>query len=60
MFFDQKIQDCKDITEDDVQGFIDSFTFPDIDQWCADQYESDRDSWADSKYEEEKDRRMGI
>ena len=47
-------------TEDDVQGFIDSFTFPDEDQWCADEYESRRDSFEDAKYEEEKERRMGL
>ena len=44
------------ITEDDIQGFIDSFTFPDIDQWCADQYESERDAYADAKYQEFKEK----
>ena len=47
-------------TEDDVQGFIDSFTFPDEEQWCTDEYESRRGSFEDAKYEEEKERRMGL
>ena len=48
------------ITEDDIQGFLDSFDFPDVDEWCASEYESRRDSFEDAKYEEMKDERMGL
>ena len=48
------------LTEDDIQGFLDSFTFPDEEDWAADEFESRRDSYYDAKMEEEKDRRMGI
>jgi hypothetical protein len=52
--------EINEISEDDVQGFLDSFTFPDRDDWLADEYESMIDSCADQAYEEERDRRMGI
>ena len=48
------------ITEDDIQGFIDSFDFPDEDEWCEDELESQRDAFEDAKYEEYKDRKMGL
>ena len=48
------------ITEDDVQGFMDSFTFPEEDEWCMDKACSEADEWADSKMEEERDRKMGL
>ncbi len=48
------------ITEDDVQGFIDSFTFPDEDEWCMDKACSEADDWGDMKMEEERDRQMGL
>ena len=44
------------ISMDDMQGFIDSFDFPDEYQWCADEYESRRDSFEDAKYQEWKER----
>jgi len=43
------------LTFDDVQGFLDSFTFPDVADWCASEYESRRDSYEDAKYEEMKE-----
>ena len=46
-----------DITEDDIQGFLYSFTFPDVADWCAAEYESRRDSFEDAKYQEFKDER---
>ena len=46
------------LTEDDVQGFMDSFDFPDEDQWAIDEYESRQDSFYDAKYESFKDERM--
>ena len=48
------------VTEDDLQGFIDSFDFPDEDEWCATEFESQRDSFEDAKYEEYRDRKMGL
>ncbi len=48
------------ITEDDVQGFIDSFTFPDEGDWCMDKACSEADDWGDMKMEEERDRQMGL
>jgi hypothetical protein len=48
------------LTEDDVQGFLDSFTFPDEDEWAFDQVQSELDDIADAKYEQMRDERMGI
>lgn len=45
------------ITEEDVQGFIDSFTFPDVAEWCNSEVESQLDDIADAKYEAMKDER---
>ena len=44
------------ITEDDIQGFIDSFDFPDEEQWAINKYESRRDSFYDAKYQEYKEK----
>ena len=44
------------ITEEDIQGFLDSFTFPSEDEWVVDEYESRRDSFNDQKYQEYKER----
>ena len=48
------------ITEDDIQGFLDSFTFPDVADWCASEYQSRLESFEDAKYEAEKERKMGL
>ena len=45
------------VTEDDLQGFLDSFTFPDEADWCADEYEEKQGAYADAKYEEMRDDR---
>ena len=44
------------VTEDDIQGFLDSFDFPDVDEWCASEYESRLGEYADQKYNEWKER----
>ncbi len=46
------------LTEDDVQGFLDSFTFPDEVDWCADQLQSEIDTIGDQKYQEWKERNI--
>ena len=45
------------ITEDDIQGFIDSFDFPEEFEYCAMEFESELDTMADMKYEQMKDER---
>jgi len=45
-----------DITEDDLQGFIDSFDFPSEEQWVVDEYQSRLDDFNDQKYQEYKER----
>ena len=44
------------ITEDDLQGFLDSFTFPDEGDWAYDQVQSELDDIGDQKYQEYKER----
>ena len=46
------------VSEDDITGFIDSFTFDSEEEWCINEYESRRDSYHDQKYQEFKDRDM--
>ena len=46
------------MTEEDVQGFLDSFTFQDKYQWIYDKAESEAGDYADQAYEDYKDRRM--
>ena len=48
------------LTEEDVQGFLDSFTFPDETEWSWNEMESELDDIDDQRYEEEKDRKMGL
>jgi len=57
-----KYKECEitKITEDDLQGFIDSFTFPDENDWCMEKACGEVDDYYDAKYEEEKDRKMGL
>jgi hypothetical protein len=45
------------IDEDDVQGFIDSFTFPDEDEWAYDQVENEIADIEDQRYQQMKDER---
>ena len=39
-----------DLTYDDIQGFLDSFTFPDEEEWLASEYESHLGECADQAY----------
>ena len=48
------------INEDDVQGFLDSFDFPDYYDWAIDYIEGAASDYGDYMYEQEKDRRMGL
>ena len=59
-YFTTKMGMHTTITEDDVQGFLDSFTFESEAEWCASEYESQRDDYGDAKYEEMRDRKMGL
>ena len=45
------------VTEDDIQGFIDSFTFKEEFEWCADELELELADIADLKYQQMKDER---
>jgi len=49
--------DFHDITEDDLQGFLDSWTFPNEADWCADEYQNELETIGDIKYQEMKDER---
>ena len=49
-----------DLTEDDVKGFLESFTFPEEFEWAASEYESQIDAYEDAKHEEARDERMGL
>ena len=44
------------ITEDDLQGFLDNFTFPEEGDWAYDQVQSELDDIGDQRYQEWKDR----
>ncbi len=44
------------ITEDDLQGFLDNFTFPEEYDWAYDQVQSELDDIGDQKYQEYKER----
>ena len=48
------------VTEDDIQGFLDNFTFEDEYDWCFNEYEEQRLAFEDAKYEESRDREMGL
>ena len=61
--FNQQFKDTffkDDLTEEGVQGFLDSFDFPSESDWAVDEYESRRDSFYDAKYEEMRDERNGL
>ena len=53
------VKDCKAIsfTEDDVQGFLDSFDFPEQWDWAYDKVQSELDDIGDQKYEQMRDER---
>ena len=45
------------ITEDDIRGFLDSFTFPEEGDWAMDKAESELEDIEDQRYEQWKDER---
>ncbi len=47
-------------TEEDIQGFMDSFTFPDPSSWCYDKVMADLDEIGDQQYEQMRDERCGL
>ena len=54
------IMNPKQITYDDIQGFLDSFEQPDELEWAQSEVESELQGFEDSKYEAFKDQRMGV
>ena len=46
------------ITEDDIQGFLDSFTFEDEADWAWSKMESEIDDIGDQMHEQARDERM--
>ena len=57
-FCDNKILTISELTEDDVQGFLDSFNFPYESDWAANAVQNELDDIGDQRYEEERDRRI--
>jgi len=43
------------ITEDDIQGFLDSFEFPDEEEWIASKVESEYGDYMDQAYDQMRD-----
>ena len=52
--------DHQAVNEDDLQGFIDNFEFPNEDEWAFDEVQSELDDIGDQQYEQMKDERMGL
>ena len=48
------------LTESDIRGFLESFTFPEEFEWSASEYESQIDAYEDAKFEEARDERLGL
>lgn len=48
------------LTEDDVQGFLDSFDFEDEDEWAFNEVQSELDDIGDALHEQRRDERMGL
>jgi hypothetical protein len=40
----------EDITKDDIQGFLDSWSFPSEYEWCEDKFNEERGAYEDAKY----------
>ena len=59
-FMRDTLKDNDIITEDDVQGFLDSFDFPDEDTWSFDAVQSELDDIGDQQMELARDREMGL
>ena len=47
----------KFVTYDDIQGFLESFSFPSEGEWSMDKVQSELDDIGDQKYEQWKDER---
>ena len=45
------------LTEDDVRGFLESFTFPEEGEWAMDQAQNELEEIGDQQYEQWKDER---
>ncbi len=64
--FDQQLKDFLTadtetiVSEDDIQGFLDSFTFPDKDEWCMNKACGETEDAAEARYEQMKDERIGL
>jgi hypothetical protein len=60
--FKEFMQDFKRerITEEDIEGFVEAFSFPDEDEWIANELESFIGECADRAYEDFKERRAGL
>ena len=58
--FNEQLRDFMEgitVNEDDIQGFIDSFTFPDPYNWCYDKVMNEIEDIADQKLQQRKDER---
>ena len=58
--FNNQLRDLMDgivVSEDDVQGLIDSFTFPEENDWAFDAVQSEIEDIGDQKYMQYKDER---
>jgi hypothetical protein len=51
------VMNSEQITYDDIQGFLDNFTFPDEGEWSCDKAQSELDDIGDQQYEQWKDER---
>ena len=52
-----EIESCDIFTEDMIQGFLDSFTFPEEGEWAMDKALNELEDIADQKYEQMRDER---
>ncbi len=59
-FIKPMLTDNDVITHDDVQGFMDSFTVPDENEWAYEKVDAELADIGDQQYEEERDRKMGL
>ena len=55
--FASKLGFILDVTYDDVQGFLDSFTFDEENDWAMDQAQNELEEIGDQQYEQWKDER---
>ena len=43
------------VDKDDIQGFLDIWTFPSEIDWCEEQFNDERSAYEDAKYQEMKE-----